>query len=151
VVRARGDRQDVLGAGLTCPEGASFGALDSDPDRLTGPLVRRGGRLTQVGWAEAFAALAAGLGPLISEHGGACVAVYHGNPNVHTLAGGLYPPLLVRALGTRNIFAASTLDQMPEQVACGYLFGHAFTVPVPDLDRTERPGYGRPGPPPTAR
>ncbi|MDX6350500.1 MAG: hypothetical protein QOF84_5290 [Streptomyces sp.] len=137
VTGARGDREDVFSAGFICPKGATFGELDADPDRLSRPLVRRGGKLVEASWQEAYEAVAAGLGAVIREHGGESVAVYLGNPNVHTVAGGLYPPLIIRALGTRNIYAASTLDQMPKQVACGYLFGHAFAIPVPDLDRTD--------------
>lgn len=60
-----------------------------------------------------------------------------GNPNVHTIAGNLYPPLLLKALGTRNIFTASTLDQMPKHVSSGLLFGDPFAIPVPDLDHTD--------------
>lgn len=42
VTAARGDRDDVFSAGFVCPKGAAFGGLDNDPDRLAGPLVRRG-------------------------------------------------------------------------------------------------------------
>src|SRR5690606_18684922 len=34
-------------------------------------------------------------------------------------------------------FSASTVDQMPKQIAAGLMFGTALTIPVPDLDRTE--------------
>ncbi|MCA9539761.1 MAG: molybdopterin-dependent oxidoreductase, partial [Myxococcales bacterium] len=62
---------------------------------------------------------------------------YAGNPNVHSLAGPLYFPVLARALGSRNIFSASTVDQMPRHVASGWLFGHPDRIPVPDIDRTD--------------
>ena len=137
VTAARGDRDDVFSAGFVCPKGASFGELDGDPDRLTRPLVRRDGQLTEVGWDEAFAVVADRLGAVIAEHGGASVGVYLGNPNAHTMAGALYPPLVIRALGTRNVFSASTLDQMPKQVALGHMFGNPFAFTVPDLDRTD--------------
>ncbi len=52
-----------------------------------------------------------------------------GNPNVHTIAGALYPPLLVGALRTRNLFTASTLDQMPKHVSSGLLFGDPSPSP----------------------
>ncbi|MGP3948889.1 molybdopterin oxidoreductase family protein [Streptomyces sp. 7N604] len=137
VTGARGDRDDVFSAGFICPKGAAFGELDGDPDRLTRPLVRRGGQLEEASWAEAFDAVAAGLRPLIEEHGSDAVAVVLGNPNVHTMAGALYPPLLLGALRTRNIYSASTVDQMPKHVSSGLLFGDAFAIPVPDLDRTD--------------
>ncbi|NEA71328.1 molybdopterin-dependent oxidoreductase [Streptomyces sp. SID13588] len=137
VTSARGDRDDVFSAGFICPKGATFGALDADPDRLSRPLVRRDGRLVETGWAEAFAAVAAGLGAVTAADGLGAVGVVLGNPNVHTVAGGLYPAQIVGALRSRNIFSASTLDQMPKHVACGYLFGDPNAIPVPDLDRTD--------------
>ncbi|GGU59714.1 molybdopterin oxidoreductase family protein [Streptomyces daghestanicus] len=137
VTGARGDRDDVFSRGFLCPKGASFGALDADPDRLRVPLVRRGGRLREASWEEAFAAVADGVRPLIERYGPQTVGVVLGNPNVHTVAGALYPPLLLGALGTRAVFTASTLDQMPKHVSSGLLFGDANAIPVPDLDRTD--------------
>ncbi|MFG2431907.1 molybdopterin oxidoreductase family protein [Streptomyces sp. NPDC048590] len=136
VTGARGDREDVLSQGFICPKGASFGGLDGDPDRLRTPLVRTDGVLREATWGEAFALIAERIPDLVDQHGPQSVGVYLGNPNVHTMAGGLYPPLLLAALGTRNVFTASTLDQMPKHVSSGLLFGDAHAIPVPDLDRT---------------
>ncbi|MBV8929615.1 MAG: molybdopterin-dependent oxidoreductase, partial [Mycobacteriaceae bacterium] len=97
----------------------------------------RNGELTEVGWDEAYRAVADGLGGVIAQHGGASVGVYLGNPNAHTISGALYAPLVIRALGTRHVYTASTLDQMPKQVACGYLYGNPFAFTIPDLDRTD--------------
>jgi anaerobic selenocysteine-containing dehydrogenase len=137
VTGARGDRDDVFSRGFICPKGASFAELDNDPDRLTQPLIRRDGQLVEATWDEAFAAVEQGLGAVLREHGGASVGVYLGNPNAHTVAGALYPPVLIRGLGTRQVFSASTLDQMPKHVALGYLFGSPVAFTVPDLDRTD--------------
>ncbi|MFE5805960.1 molybdopterin oxidoreductase family protein [Streptomyces sp. NPDC056491] len=137
VTGARGDREDVFSRGFICPKGAAFGALDSDPDRLRSPLVRRDGRLREATWEEAFDAIAAAVPAVVREYGPQSVGVVLGNPNVHTMAGALYPPLLLKALGTRNLFTASTLDQMPKHVSSGLLFGDPFAIPVPDLDRTD--------------
>ncbi|WP_020100931.1 molybdopterin-dependent oxidoreductase [Mycobacterium sp. 360MFTsu5.1] len=137
VTGARGDHDDVFSAGFICPKGASFGELDNDPDRLTRPLVRRDGVLTEATWDEAYAVVAERLGAVIAAHGGASVGVYLGNPNAHTIAGALYAPLILKALGTRQVFSASTLDQMPKHVALGLMFGSPGAFTVPDLDRTD--------------
>ncbi len=137
VTGARGDRDDVFSAGFICPKGASFGELDNDPDRLTHPLVRRDGLLTEATWAEAYAVITERLGAVIAEHGGGSVGVYLGNPNAHTVAGSLYAPLIIKGLGTRQVFSASTLDQMPKHVALGLMFGSPVAFTVPDLDRTD--------------
>ncbi|MGV0815695.1 molybdopterin oxidoreductase family protein [Mycolicibacterium boenickei] len=137
VTGARGDHDDVFSAGFICPKGASFGELDNDPDRLTQPLVRRDGVLTEATWDEAYAVVAERLGAMIGRHGGRSVGVYLGNPNAHTVAGSLYAPLIVKGLGTRQVFSASTLDQMPKHVALGLMFGSPVAFTVPDLDRTD--------------
>ncbi|MBB4716272.1 anaerobic selenocysteine-containing dehydrogenase [Streptomyces luteogriseus] len=137
VTHARGDRDDVFSRGFICPKGASFGAVDSDPDRLRTPLVRRDGELREATWEEAFDAVAAGVRPVVERHGPNSVGVVLGNPNVHTMAGALYPAVLLAGLGTRSVFTASTVDQMPKHVSSGLLFGDANAIPVPDLDRTD--------------
>jgi anaerobic selenocysteine-containing dehydrogenase len=137
VTGARGDREDVFSQGFICPKGASFAELDNDPDRLARPMVRRDGVLTEATWDEAYAVIAERLGDVIRDHGGTSVGVYLGNPNAHTIAGSLYTPLIVRALGTRHTYTASTLDQMPKHVALGYMFGSPVAFTVPDLDRTD--------------
>lgn len=137
ITSVKGDRDDPFSKGFICPKGASFGHLDEDPDRLSAPLIRRGDEWVTVSWDEAFAAVAAGLGKVIAEHGRKSLALYVGNPNAHTVAGALYNTPLIRALGTRNIFSASTADQMPKHVSSGLMFGDPVAIPVPDLDRTD--------------
>lgn len=136
VTDVRGDADDPFSRGFICPKGASLGALDEDPDRLRAPLVREGGEWREVTWPEAFAAVERGLTGVIDRHGREALGVYLGNPNAHTVAGALYAPALARALGTRQIFSASTADQMPKHVAAGLMFGHPLSIPVPDVDRT---------------
>jgi anaerobic selenocysteine-containing dehydrogenase len=137
VTGARGDRDDVFSKGFVCPKGASFGAADSDPDRLRTPLVRRDGELREATWDEAFDAVAAGLRPVVEQYGPHAVGIVLGNPNVHTMAGALYPTVLLAGLRTHSLFTASTLDQMPKHVSSGLLFGDANAIPVPDLDRAD--------------
>src|SRR4029077_205177 len=57
--------------------------------------------------------------------------------NAHNLGAMIEGKVLLQALGTANVFSASTVDQMPKQVSAGLMFGGALTVPVPDLDRTD--------------
>jgi len=137
VVSVRGDDDDVFSRGYICPKAAALKPLDADPDRLRRPLVRRNGRFEEVGWDEAFAEIHRRLPALQSQHGKEAVAVYLGNPSAHHLGLQLYARVLLRALGTPNVFSASTVDQMPKHVSAGLMFGTPLTIPVPDLDRTQ--------------
>ena len=136
VTGIRGDEDDVFSRGFICPKGTTLGHLHDDPDRLRGPLVRRDGELRAASWQEAFAEVARRLPPIIQRHGRDAVAVYLGNPTVHNLSGMLYSRLLLRALGTRNVFTASTVDQRPKEISSALMFGTMLTHAVPDLDRT---------------
>jgi anaerobic selenocysteine-containing dehydrogenase len=137
ITRVMGDRVDVFSRGYLCPKGASFGQIDADPDRLRPPHARRQGRLVPISWTEAFATVDQRLGRVIQAYGRDAVALYFGNPVSHSLAGGLHIGGLRKALGSRNVYSASTLDQMPKHVSCGYLFGSPLAVPVPDVDRAD--------------
>ena len=137
VVSVRGDEADVLSRGFICPKAHGLKQLHEDPDRLTTPLIRRGGELVEASWDEAFEEIDRRLSPILAEHGRNSVAVYIGNPNAHNLSALVYGPVWLRALGTQNIYSASTVDQMPKQVSAGLMFGTMLSVPVPDVDRTD--------------
>ncbi|MEV7966534.1 molybdopterin-dependent oxidoreductase [Sphaerisporangium sp. NPDC088356] len=133
VVDVRGDAADPFSKGFICPKGASLGRLDEDPDRLSRPLIREGGEWREASWEEAFEAVERGLAAVPGPARG----VYLGNPSAHTMAGALYGAPLIRSLGTRQVYSASTADQMPKHVSAGLMFGHPLTIPVPDLNRTD--------------
>jgi anaerobic selenocysteine-containing dehydrogenase len=137
IVSVRGDGKDVFSHGFICPKGATFGELESDPDRLRRPRVRRDDRWHEVNWEDAFATIDERLSTILERHGRDAVAVYLGNPNVHNLAGTFYARPLLKVLGTRNVFTASTIDQMPKHVSSGWMFGHPLSIPIPDIDRTD--------------
>jgi anaerobic selenocysteine-containing dehydrogenase len=137
VVKVRGDAHDVFSRGFLCPKGVALKDLHEDPDRLRTPMVRDGGgELRPAGWEEAFGAIAERLAPLVDAHGRDAVAVYIGNPAAHGLAALLYGRVLIKALGTRSVFSASTVDQRPKEISSGLLFGAPLSVPIPDIDRT---------------
>jgi len=137
IKRVRGDRADVFSAGYICPKGSTVRQLHEDPDRIRVPMVRRDGVLTEATWDEAFAEIERRLGPIQEASGRDSVALYLGNPSAHTIAGTLFGRPLIQALGTKNLYSASTVDQMPKHVSCGFLFGNPGAIPVPDLDRTD--------------
>ncbi len=137
VTRVRGDADDVLSHGFLCPKALSLPELHDDPDRVRTPLRRVGDRFEPCSWEEALALVADGLGGAIERGGRDAVALYLGNPSVHNLSTPLYGRVFAKALGSRNVYSASTVDQYPKQLASALLFGSSTTVAVPDLDRTD--------------
>jgi anaerobic selenocysteine-containing dehydrogenase len=134
--RIRGDRDDVFSKGFICPKGSTLIQLHDDPDRLREPVVKRDGRFIEVSWEEAWATIEAGLMPIVRQHGRDACGIYLGNPNAHNLGPMMFSRNLIGAMGTRNRFSASTVDQRPKEISASAMFG-SVTVPVPDLDRTD--------------
>jgi anaerobic selenocysteine-containing dehydrogenase len=137
VVAIRGAEYDVFSAGYMCPKGYALKDLHEDPDRLRKPLVKRDGRFVETSWDDAFAEIERRLVPLVAEHGPDAVAIASGNPSAHKMGLLLYFNRLAKALGTKNVYTASTLDQMPKHLASGLLFGDLLSVPLPDIERSD--------------
>ncbi len=141
VEEIRGRAADPLSRGHICPKAIALRDLQEDPDRLRGP-VRRTGRgadatWQEISWGEAFDLVADNLARAINHHGRDAVALYLGNPNVHSLGSMTHGTALVKSLRTRNKYSATSVDQLPHQLLALLLYGHQLLVPIPDLDRTD--------------
>lgn len=137
LVAIRGDALDPFSRGHVCPKGNAILDLESDPDRLRRPLRRRGRDFEEIGWDEAINEAGERLAAVQRAHGADAVAAYVGNPNVHHFGHIAYLPPLLKALKSRNVFSASSVDQWPHQLVAFLMFGHQFLLPVVDLDRVD--------------
>lgn len=137
VVAIRGQESDSFSKGYICPKGVALKDLHDDPDRLRQPLIKRDGRFVEASWDEAFAEIERRLLAVRAAHGNDSVAVSVGNPAGHKFGLMLYLGRLLKALGSRNVFSASTLDQMPKQLSSGLMFGAWLSIPVPDIERCD--------------
>ena len=137
VLSIRGAKADVFSAGYICPKGYALKDLHEDPDRLRTPLIKRDGRFIPASWDEAFDEIERRLPPVLAANGRDAVAVTVGNPSAHKFGLLLYFTRLAKALGTKNLYSASTLDQMPKQLSSGLMFGHWLSIAVPDIERSQ--------------
>jgi len=137
VVRIRGDMNDPYSKGFICPKGSTLKQLHEDPDRLTSPRIRTADGWKEATWDEAFAEIERRLAPIVDGHGRQALGTVLGNPNVHNLGGLLYGRPVLTAVGSTNIFSASTVDQMPKHVSAGLMWGRPDMFPLADIDRTD--------------
>ena len=137
IASIRGDRKDPFSKGHICPKAVALKDIQEDPDRLRHPLRRSAGGWQEIGWEEALDEAAAGLRTIQDASGRDAVAAYVGNPNVHNHGNILFLPSLLRALGSKNTYSATSVDQLPHHLAALLMFGHGFLLPVPDVDRTD--------------
>ena len=136
IASIRGDEEDQFSRGHICPKAVALKDLHEDPERLRRPVKRVGRDWREITWEEAFALVARGIKTVQARHGPDSVAVYLGNPTVHSLGAVLFAPGFVRSLHTKNRFSATSVDQLPHHLAALWMFGHPLLIPIPDLDRT---------------
>ncbi|TSC22841.1 molybdopterin oxidoreductase family protein [Corallococcus sp. Z5C101001] len=136
ITSIKGDDADPFSRGHLCPKAVALRDLHEDPDRLRHPMKRTASGWERVSWEDALQDISQRLHALQQEHGPNSVAAYLGNPNVHNLGSMMFGSGLLRALRSRNLFSATSVDQLPHQLVAHLMFGHQLLVPIPDIDRT---------------
>ncbi|MET9485276.1 molybdopterin-dependent oxidoreductase [Nocardia sp. NPDC006630] len=137
VARVRGNPDDVWSKGYMCPKGASLGDLHHDPDRVRRPLVKVEGRWREVDWDTAFRRCTQLLAPVIERHGIAAVTSFTGQPTAHTLGLSRYIHVLLGMSGMPTSYSSGTVDQWPKNLSSHLMYGGWWTIPVPDIERTD--------------
>jgi anaerobic selenocysteine-containing dehydrogenase len=138
VLAIKPNRDDVLSRGHICPKAVALKDVHVDPDRLRQPLRRTAaGGWEAISWPQAFDEVETRLRAVREQHGSDAIAIYAGNPTVHNLGAMLGIGDFIRAIRTRNLYSATSVDQLPHMVAAWAMFGHQFLLPVPDVDRTQ--------------
>lgn len=136
ITRITGDDDDPFSRGHICPKAVALKDVHEDPDRLKTPMRRDGDRWLPMEWDEAFDRVAEGIRSIQEKYGRSAVAMYQGNPTVHSLGSMTHAQLFARGLKTPNKFSATSLDQLPQMLAGLMMFGHQLMLPIPDVDRT---------------
>jgi anaerobic selenocysteine-containing dehydrogenase len=137
VARIRANEDDVWSRGYICPKGTTLGHLHEDPDRLRRPLVRDGSSWREVTWPEAFAEIERRLRPVLARGDRTALSCYIGNPTAHNFSLSRYVPAFVAMAQLPRLYSAGTVDQWPKNVAVALMYGGMWTIPLPDLDRTD--------------
>ena len=134
----RADRDDVWSKGHLCPKGTTLGHLHHDPDRLRAPMIRQAdGTFRDATWDEAFERCDELLLPVIAAHGIEAVTAYVGNPLAHAFSLSRYIGILIGMSGIPMIYSPGTVDQWPKNVSSHLMYGGMWSIPVPDLRRTD--------------
>lgn len=137
ILSVRGDEADPLSRGHICPKATALQDIHEDPDRLKRPLKRVGDGWQELSWEQAFDEVAERIQALQKKHGRHALAIYQGNPTVHSVGAMTFGQLFVQNLKTKRRFSATSLDQLPHMLASLELFGHQLLLPVVDLERTQ--------------
>lgn len=136
IIAIRGDKEDAFSRGHLCAKGPELKNIYESPDRIKKPLKRFGDTWKEISWIEALSETAVKIHEIQTKYGKDSVGYYLGNPNVHNYGSILFNPRLAGKINTRNVFVATSMDQLPHHFASFFMFGHQFLLPIPDIDRS---------------
>jgi anaerobic selenocysteine-containing dehydrogenase len=131
-----GDKNDAFSRGHICPKAVAMKDIYNDPNRLKTPVRRTADGWKAISWEDAFTEIIEKTKAIQAEYGNNAVGVYQGNPSIHNLGTTLNSANFFRLLRTKNMFSATSADQLPHHFAAWQMFGHPLLMPIPDIDRT---------------
>ncbi|RFS17459.1 molybdopterin oxidoreductase family protein [Emticicia sp. C21] len=137
VTKIEGDKNDPFSRGHICPKAVALKDIYEDPNRLKFPVKRVGDSWQQISWEEAFEVVVSRIKDIQVKYGNNAVGMYQGNPSIHNLGTSMNSPAFARALHTKNLFSATSADQLPHHFAAWQMFGHPMLMPIPDIDHTD--------------
>jgi len=137
ILAIEGDAEDPHSGGHICPKGYSLQDLHNDPDRLKTPLQKVDGQWLPIDWESALDIVSERLVEIQVKHGNDAVGAYWGNPSSHNFGLLMATGKFRKALGSRNLFTAASLDQLPHQLMSYLMFGHGQVFTIPDIDHTD--------------
>lgn len=123
VLRATGDPDHPVSAGYSCSKGRALPAAHHAEDRLDRPAVGRGPERRTVTWEALTDDLAARLASIRQTHGPDAIAVFTGSGGMDA-AGAVMVRRFVRALGTRSVYSAMTIDAPSKPLVGALMAGH---------------------------
>jgi len=143
-LRPSGDHP--ISQGFACPKGIAMSEIVNDPDRLLYPLRRKPGTppgaarpedFERVSWDVALDEIAGRLRRVIDTHGGSAVGSYVGNPAYFSYSAPMWMQGFLDALGSKHLYTPGSQDTASRFAASALLYGTPFTIPLPDLYRTD--------------
>jgi anaerobic selenocysteine-containing dehydrogenase len=135
VLSVRGDKDHPVSHGYMCPKGHSYPTQHHRKDRLSYPSIRG----VTVSWAECLRDIAGTAQRLIDEGGPDQVGCYVGTGAATDPTGAMFLPRLMHAIGSRQLYSASTVDIAPMFRAAEMVTGFASVFPSWDPESLDEP------------
>jgi formate dehydrogenase alpha subunit len=131
------NREGPVNRGHACVKGRFAHGFVRSPDRLTRPLVRRGGDLVETTWDEAIEHAASELRRIRDAHGPDAIAAIS-SARATNEENYLVQKLMRVAIGTNNVDNCARICHAPSAAGLTASFGFAGgTNPLEDFDRAD--------------
>lgn len=136
IVEARPDAEHVATRGFGCLKGLKQHKLYGSPDRLKFPEHRIGDRWERTSWREANAGIGSAVKRIREQHGPDAIAMYVGTAAGFSVLHPVFAQGFMTGLGSRSMYSSATQDCANKFAVSREMYGFPFTLPFPDVVRT---------------
>ncbi|MAT95228.1 MAG: oxidoreductase [Halioglobus sp.] len=138
VIDVRGDRDNPVSEGYTCPKGRAEVERINHPERLRTSQKRVGDAFEDIDSGQAIDEIGDKLKQIVAEHGPEAVAVYVGCGGHRSAAGGpWYVAKWLEAMGSPRLYTSLTIDSPSLIIAYDRLFGGPLPLGIFDIDHAD--------------
>ncbi|MAG32157.1 MAG: molybdopterin oxidoreductase [Deltaproteobacteria bacterium] len=137
VVRVKGDPNHPLSRGYTCPKGRAMGELQHHAERLDHPMLRPGGRESELEveqWSTLMEDLTGRLAALRAEHGEGAIGIYLGTGGGYDSLGLFAARMMSAMLPLPSTYSAMTIDTPCLPLVSSLMSGSMLPNPVLDVE-----------------
>ncbi len=132
----RPDPAHVATRGFGCLKGLRQHKMYGSPDRLLWAERRSGARWSRLGYAQAIAEVGAKVRAIVDRHGPDSVAMYVGTAAGFSVLHPVFAQGFMTGLGSRSMYSSATQDCANKFAVARHMYGFPFTLPFPDVRRT---------------
>ncbi len=136
VVALRPDPAHVATRGFACVKGLRQHEMYASPDRLRVPERREGDAWHETGWSEATRAIGEKVRRIRERYGPDSIAMYVGTAAGFSVLHPIFAQGFMTGLGSKSMYSSATQDCANKFAVSREMYGFPFTLPFPDVRRT---------------
>jgi formate dehydrogenase len=136
ILDVRPDAAHVATGGFACLKGLKQHHLYASPDRLRYPEKRTREGHAPIHWDDAIREIGDKVRDLRRRHGPHSIAMYVGTAAGFSVLHPVFAQGFMTGIGSRSMFASATQDCSNKFAVSRLVYGFPFTLPFPDVRRT---------------
>ncbi len=137
VTDVRPDAEHVATRGFGCMKGLKQHKMYASPDRLLYPERRDGAAWQRVTWSSALEGIGRRVRDIKRRHGADAIAMYVGTAAGFSTLHPIFAQGFMTGLGSRSMYSSATQDCANKFAVSREMYGFPFTLPFPDVRRTQ--------------
>jgi len=136
VTDVRPDPEHVATRGFACLKGLRQHKMYASEDRLRYPERRVGSRWERTSWSDALRGIGDKVHSIREQHGPNAIAMYVGTAAGFSVLHPVFAQGFMTGIGSRSMYSSATQDCANKFAVSRQMYGFPFTLPFPDVVRT---------------